>query len=91
MVTLIRKVERRFEPGDEIEQLRVEVGDLARQRTLELIEGRARLQRRRRGDEIRDRLGLDQIELAAQERAQREFAGLREPSTCVDCRTHDAA
>ena len=42
----------------------------ARERALELIEGRARLQRRHRVDQVGHGLGLDEIELAVEERAQ---------------------
>ena len=44
------------------------------QRAVELIERDARLQRRRRLDQIGDRLGLHQIALAVEEGAQRELA-----------------
>ena len=79
VVALVGKVERRLEPRDQIEQLRIDRGDAPRQRAVELIERHARLQRRRRVDQIRDRLGLHQIALAVQERAQRELAGSRQP------------
>ena len=68
-----------LEPRDQIEQRRV---DLARSRAsacLQLIERRARLQRRHRVDQIGDRFGLRQIDAAVQKRAQRELAGLGEP------------
>ena len=51
----------------------------ARQRAFELIERRARLQRRHRVDQIRDRFGLHQIDAAVQVGAQRELARLGEP------------
>ena len=50
-----------------------------RERSFELIERRARLQRRHRVDEIRHRFGLDQIDATVQKRAQRELARLGQP------------
>ena len=49
------------------------------QRALELIERRARLQRRDRLDQIGHGFRLHEIELAVEKRAQRELAGLGEP------------
>ena len=46
---------------------------------MELIERRARLERRHGVDEIGDRFGLHQIDAAVEKRAQRELARLREP------------
>ena len=79
VIALFRKVDRRFEPRDQIEQRRVDLADRSRQRAVQLIERGARLQRRDRVDEIGDRFGLHQIDPAVEERAQRELARLGEP------------
>ena len=54
-------------------------GDRARQRAVELIERRARLQRRHGVDQIVHRLRLHQIDPTVEKRAQRELAGLGQP------------
>ena len=79
VIALVRKIERRLELRGQIEQLGVDLGDALGQRAFELIERRARLQRRDRVDEIGDRLGLHEIDPAVEKRAQRELAGLGEP------------
>ena len=78
MITLLGKIDRRLEARDQIEERRVDVRDRARQRAVELIEGRARLQRRRRLNQIGDRFGLHQIDPSIEKRAQRKLAGLRQ-------------
>ena len=50
----------------------------------ELIERRARLQRRHGVDQIGDGFGLHQIDPAVEERAQRELARLGEPRAARD-------
>ena len=65
--------------------------DGRRQRALELIHGRARLQRRHRFDEIGHRFGLRQVEAPVQERAQREFARLGQPRATGTAELDDAA
>ena len=65
-------------------------GDARGQRAVELIERHARLQRRGRVDQIGHRLGLHQIALAVEERAQRELARLGEPRAGAHGRAHDA-
>ena len=61
MIALVGKIERRFEPRDQIEQRRVDLASRA-STSFELIERRARLQRRHRVDQIRDRFGLHEID-----------------------------
>ena len=57
----------------------------------QLIERRARLQRRHRVDQIGDRFRLHQVDPAVQKRAQRELARLGEPRAGVDRGLHDRA
>ena len=76
MVTLVREIERRLEPRDQIEELRIDLCDAACQRAFELIECDTSLKRRRRLDQIGDRLRLHEIALAVEKRAQRELAGI---------------
>ncbi len=61
----------------------------SRQRPLELIERRARLQRCDGVNQIGDRFGLNQIDLAVQKGAERELTGLRQPCPCVDGAPND--
>ena len=91
VIALVGKIERRFELGDDVEQLLLDRRDRRRQRAFELIERGPRLQRRDRVDQIRDGLGLDEIELLIEERAQRELARLGEPRAGVDRRAQDRA
>ena len=65
--------------------------DRLRQRPLQLIERRARLQRRDRVDQIGDRLCLRQIDPAVQERAQRELPRLGETRAARHRRGDDGA
>jgi hypothetical protein len=58
VIALFGKIDGRFESCDEIEEGRVDVGDGSRQRALQLIERRTRLQRRHRVDQIGDGFGL---------------------------------
>ena len=89
VITLVRKVERRLEPRDQVEQLSVDPGDSIGERAFELVKGRARLQRSDRVDEIGHRLGLHEIDPPVQERAQREFARLGEACAGFDCALDD--
>ena len=79
MIALLGKIDRGFEPGDQIEERRVDLTDRVGQRALQLIERGARLERRHRVDQVGDRFGLRQIDPAVQKCAKRELAGLREP------------
>ena len=63
VIALVRKIQRRLELRDDVEQLLLNRGNRRRQRAFELIEGGARLQRRHGLDQIGDRLRLDEIEL----------------------------
>ena len=81
VISLVRKVERRFKARDQIEQLGVDRGNPFRERALELIERHACLQRRRRVDQISNGFRLNQVALAVQERAKRELARLCESCT----------
>ena len=56
----------------------------------QLIGRRRAPARRRRLDQIGDGLGLRQIALAVEERAQRELAGLGQPGAGAHGRAHDA-
>ena len=90
MIALLGKIHRRLEARDEIEQRGVDFCDGARQRALQLVEGRARLERRHRVDEIGHGFGLQQIDAPVHERAQRELARFRQTGASVDRRRHDA-
>ena len=79
VIALVGKVERRLEPCHDVEQRLFNRADGRGQRALELIERRARLQRRHGLDQVGDRLGLDQIQLAVEKRAQRKLARLGQP------------
>ena len=89
VIALVREIERRLELRDDVEEIVFDRRDRRRQCALELIERRARLQRRDGVDQIRDRLGLDEIELLIEERAQRELARLGEPRPGADRRAQD--
>ena len=89
VVALVGKIERRFEPRDQIEQRCIERSDPAGQRAFELIERDARLQRRRRGNQIRHGFRLHEIDPAGEKRAQCEFARARKPCARVDGGMHD--
>ena len=62
VISLVGKIQRRLEPGHEIEQARVECLDARGQCAFELIERDARLQRCHRVDQIRDGLRLHEID-----------------------------
>ena len=64
MVPLLRKIHRCFQARDEIEQRAIDVADLTRQRSLQLIERRASLQWRDRVDEIGRRGVAPRLELS---------------------------
>ncbi len=83
VVTLVGKVQRRLEPGRQIEQRAVDRANALRERALELIERRTRLNRRDRLDEVADGFRLDQIDPPAQVRAERELARLGKPRACA--------
>ncbi|OLB60903.1 MAG: hypothetical protein AUI11_11970 [Acidobacteria bacterium 13_2_20CM_2_66_4] len=91
VISLVREIDRRLEPRDEVEERGVEACDRGRQRPLELIEGGARLERRHRIDQIGDGFGLHQIDPAVEERAKRELAGLGKARAPIDCRFDDRA
>jgi hypothetical protein len=91
MISLLWKIDGRFEACDEIEQARIDAGDRARERTFQLIECRSRLQRGDRIDQIRDRLGLHQVDPAVEKRAEREFAWLGRARSAIDGRGDDRA
>ena len=89
VITLVRKIDRRLEARDEIEQRRIDPGDRLRQRPLQLIERRAGLKRRDGVDQIGDRLGLRQIDPAVEERPQRELPRLGETRSARHSRGDD--
>ena len=78
MVALIRKVERRFEPRDQIEQFCVDLRNAFRQRAFELVECRTSLQRGDGIDEIGHGFSLHKIDPAVQKCAKGELARLGE-------------
>ena len=98
VIALVRKIERRLEPRDQIEELRVDLRDAACQRAFELIEGDARLQRRRRRNQIGHGLGLNRSRLPlrnarsvnspgrGQPRARGDGARRRSHAARRDCR-----
>ena len=68
MVALLREIERGFEPGRQLEQLPVDLGDALGHRAFELVERQPGLKRRDRIDEIRHGLRLNEIHATVQER-----------------------
>ena len=91
VIALIGKIDRRFEARVEIEQRRVDLRDGPRQRTVQLIESRAGLKRRRGVDEIGDGLGLREIDPAVQKCPERKLAWLGEPGARRHRRGDDRA
>ena len=85
----VRKIQRRLQPRSQVEQPRVDAGDGSRQRALELVHCRARLQRRDGIDQIGDGLCLDQVEPAVQMGPQRELARLAETRAQVHGKLDD--
>ncbi len=79
VVPLLGEIEGRLQRRDQIEQLRIERLQPRRQRPFELIEGHARLQRRHRVNQVRDRFGLHEIDPSVQVRAKRELARVGQP------------
>ena len=84
VVTLVGKIERRLELRDHVEEIALDLADRLRQRALELIECRARLQWRHRVDQIGDGFRLDQIDLVVKKGAERELARFGEPRAGID-------
>ena len=78
MIALIRKVDGRFEPCNQIEQVGIDFPNPAGQCALQLVEGGTRLNRCHRVNQIRDGFGLRQIDPSIEERAKRELAWLGE-------------
>ena len=91
MITLVRKIDRRLEARDQVEQCRIDLADRLRQRPLKLVERRACLQRCDGVDQIGDRLGLRQIDPAVEERPQRELPRLGETRSTRGSRGDDRA
>ena len=89
VIALVWKIDRGLEARDEIEQRGIDVANRARQRAVELIERRSRLERSRRVDQVADRFGLHQIDPAIEKCAERELARLGQPCARFDCRRHD--
>ena len=90
VVALIRKIQRRLEPGGELEQRRIDLADASGEGALELIERGARLERGDRLDEILHRLRLDEVEPAVEVRAKRELTWFREPRARLHCRARQS-
>ena len=84
VIALVRKIQRRLEPRHHVEERALDGADGHRERAFELIEGRARLERRDGIDQIGDGLGLDQIELAVEKGAKGELARFGQPRAGFD-------
>ena len=84
MISLVWKIDRRFETCDEIEQARIDGGNRARERAFQLIECRPCLQRGGGINQIGHGLGLHQIDSAVEKRPQREFAWLSRARPALD-------
>ena len=89
MVPLVRKIERRLETCNEIEQLCVDRCDLLRERAVELVERDSCLEGCRRSNQIGDRLCLDEIPLAVEKRPQSELSRLGQPRASADRAAND--
>jgi hypothetical protein len=81
VVSLVWKIKRRLELCDQVEESRIECRDAFGERSFELIKRNASLQWCRCLNQISDRFRLNEIALAVQKCAQREFARFREPCT----------
>ena len=81
VIALVGKIQRCFHERGQVEQIAIDVGNSPGERAFELIERRARLGRRDGVDQVGDGLGLDEVDAAVQECAQREFTGLRQTRT----------
>ena len=79
MVALVRKIDRGLQARGKFEQRRIDLVNARRQSAFELIESRARLQRRDGFDEILYGLCLHQIDTSMQIGAKRELARLGQP------------
>ena len=79
MITLVGEVQRRFDARCQIEQLAIDAADALGQRAFELIERRARLQRRDGVDEIGNGLRLDEVDAAVEKCTESKLARLGEP------------
>ena len=90
VIALVRKIERRFQFDDEIEQRLADLLHRARERALELIESLSRLRGRHRVDQIGDRFRLHEIDASMKKRAQRELTRRREPRACAERGSDDA-
>ena len=73
------KVDAGFEQRDQFDQGLLHGRDAAAERAAHLAGGLARLGERLRVDQVADRLGLRQVELAGEKCALSEFAGLGQP------------
>ena len=78
VIALVRKIERRFQFDDEIEQRLADLRHRAGERAVELIEGLSRLRRRDGVDQIGDRFRLHEIDAPMKKRAQRELTWRRQ-------------
>jgi hypothetical protein len=74
VISLVRKIERRFQPGRQVEELAIDRRDCAGQRAVELIESGACLRWRDRLDQIADRLRLRERQTSVKKRAECELA-----------------
>ncbi len=76
---MVDEIQGRLEAGEELDEVAAQAGQALRQPPVELLAGVAGLPRGLRDDQIVDRLGLHQIELAVRHRAPGELAGPRRP------------
>ena len=89
VIPLLGKIDRGFEPCDEIEELSVDLADGLRQRPLELVEGHTGLQRGDRLDQIGHCFRLHEIYPPVEKRPQRELPRFCLPRPCVYRRVDD--
>jgi len=96
VITLVGKIERRLDARGQIKEFAIDLADALGQRAFELIERRARLQRRDGVDEVGNRLRLNEVDAVVEKSAEREFARLGEPGAGLhrlldDLAKHDRA
>jgi len=87
-IAFFREVERRLQSRDDVQQRIANFGGGTAQQSLDVVQRQLRLQRGARVDEIRDRLGLDEIELAVGEALSNAIRHGRQSPKCsieIDC------
>ena len=91
VISLVWKVERRFQANGQVEEHAVDARDLGRERTFELIVGRASLQRRDGVNQVAHGFRLHEIDAPVEKCAQRELAGRGQPCALRHRRLDDRA